>query len=555
MADRAWSYRLPPVKPPDSSRKEVPTPATIVHTEANSELAKFDVEYRLVLQCLGRLRQKWSSHQPTNTPPVPLRRAVAVKAAEEEVTDDFTIEVSIIRRSLLSMRRLAKESASYLHPAAERAEQLESAASSLLAENKHLQQLLLQKIHGSETPHGSFGRVDNVCRVQNSSPCVSMRVNTVSTLLNQLRVHDAPRAENIDGVTPVSQGSIQLPRNRGTHSALEPRSPTDAHSRQFRAKNQECFWAHVVRHLQHGKGDYDFMIDTTNSLYYRRLAFSREAAMYGVDPLSDAVFQLTKPSLVIRRLLPGEYHRPPQRLLPTSQRHRGVISFLGTNRLQTEFRNPAEGDIKVMVACSSTWGHSDPASLVDEKVTYFCTRNKEQQWVAVDFIDLVIIPHSYSFVSLHPILSGYYPRSWVLEASLDGRKWSILKSHVNDSSVTKQTPCALWKIGHCEEHLDVLGNEVAQSTPPSSALPDPFEDLQRSYYRHFRLRQTGPNSFGTDELQVTSIEIYGEVLAVAPFIPPPPPIRVKPHNFDTHWNEHWTLPADKGKVKGEKKKR
>ena len=70
-------------------------------------------------------------------------------------------------------------------------------------------------------------------------------------------------------------------------------------------------------------------------------------------------------------------------------------------------------------------------------------------------------------------------RHWVLEASSDGAAWTALRTHVNDTSLAAAGSTASWPLA-----------------------------ADRAY-RHFRVRQTGKNSFNVDLLMLSGFEIYG----------------------------------------------
>ena len=68
---------------------------------------------------------------------------------------------------------------------------------------------------------------------------------------------------------------------------------------------------------------------------------------------------------------------------------------------------------------------------------------------------------------------------------MDGLNWTTLKTHSNDSSINKALGTHSWEI-----------NGIT------------------SFYTQFRVRQTGRNSNGDDNLRCAGFEIYGELKAV-----------------------------------------
>eukprot|EP01062_Namystynia_karyoxenos_P008925 TRINITY_DN13154_c0_g1_i1.p1 TRINITY_DN13154_c0_g1~~TRINITY_DN13154_c0_g1_i1.p1 ORF type:complete len:793 (+),score=227.96 TRINITY_DN13154_c0_g1_i1:114-2381(+) len=85
--------------------------------------------------------------------------------------------------------------------------------------------------------------------------------------------------------------------------------------------------------------------------------------------------------------------------------------------------------------------------------------------------------------------------------------------------------------------LPCQGPESAHPDAP----PDPFEAGSRKYYRLFRIMQTGPNSFGSHQLQLTSLEIYGEIVGVSRFTAKAPPQPLPPRDSESlaHWHSEW----------------
>ena len=84
--------------------------------------------------------------------------------------------------------------------------------------------------------------------------------------------------------------------------------------------------------------------------------------------------------------------------------------------------------------------------------------------------------HGYSGVGLRL-------RSWQLQGSKDGTRWTTLDQHKDDDSLPAK--------GWCVAHWAVKG--------------------VKEEYQHFRIKQTGKNSGGGNVLSCAGIELYGKL--------------------------------------------
>ena len=213
--------------------------------------------------------------------------------------------------------------------------------------------------------------------------------------------------------------------------------------------------------------------------------------------------------------------------LPRRFRQRGVLEFLASDCFRGAWRNPYYQRV-VSVKVSSR--AAAPAALsalaarhVEEpelSVPFFCTKNAPGQWVEVDLAPAVLIPRAYSFASSHPIVSGAFPRSWRLEASLDGEAWTLLARHADEEAFSKLAPYATWQLPHGLA-ASAAAAAAATTTTGTGAEGGVGHGAGgggsgggSAYYRFFRLASEGPNSQGTDEFQLSCIELYGRVLCV-----------------------------------------
>ena len=132
---------------------------------------------------------------------------------------------------------------------------------------------------------------------------------------------------------------------------------------------------------------------------------------------------------------------------------------------------------------------------VDPHTPFFMTEDSPRQSVTIVFTKVVIVPTGYSIASTHPITGGLYPRSWILEASQDGNRWILLRSHRDEESLNRFCATFYW---------DLQVPKITQNN--------------RGYFQYFRLTQTGPNANGTNNFCISSFEVYGKVMHVEPLV-------------------------------------
>mmetsp|Transcript_4271 Transcript_4271/g.15743 ORF Transcript_4271/g.15743 Transcript_4271/m.15743 type:complete len:509 (-) Transcript_4271:75-1601(-) len=157
----------------------------------------------------------------------------------------------------------------------------------------------------------------------------------------------------------------------------------------------------------------------------------------------------------------------------------GVIYYIGSGGGAREWSNPAEdGRIAVTRSSDGTGRAIDAAGRVGTK-SY--TDGVPNSWWQFDLGPTrTVLPSRYTLRHGSKQNTNVL-RSWILEASNDGRDWTLLKAHKND------------------ETLHGTGFATASW---------PIEDADQAF-RHFRVRQTGPNSTGDDYLVLSGFELYG----------------------------------------------
>ncbi|TPP56301.1 HECTD1 protein [Fasciola gigantica] len=117
-------------------------------------------------------------------------------------------------------------------------------------------------------------------------------------------------------------------------------------------------------------------------------------------------------------------------------------------------------------------------------------------WFAVD-LGLQLIPTAYSMAYLREAENfnvSVAPKNWNLEASNDGIHWTVLREHVNDTSIHPLSGSrAAWS-------LVMDCDEVSAGA-------------KQNGYRFFKIQSTGTNSSGSCELAIGGLEFYGTVCA------------------------------------------
>ncbi|XP_032238620.1 repetitive organellar protein [Nematostella vectensis] len=160
---------------------------------------------------------------------------------------------------------------------------------------------------------------------------------------------------------------------------------------------------------------------------------------------------------------------------------RGVLYWLGTNGGLTEWKNPGEAGLVTITR--SSYGHGKATDAADRRPSWCSTSNKPNQWWKIDFGDKrTVVANGYRLRHGWSGNAGAL-RHWVLEGSMDGRRWLLLKQHENDDSLNSAYASGYWKL----------------------------ENITTGY-RFVRVRQTGPNSTGTNALRLCGFEVYGKIV-------------------------------------------
>jgi hypothetical protein len=303
---------------------------------------------------------------------------------------------------------------------------------------------------------------------------------STTPLTTQASLESTPTAQPL-ALTPARKS---LPPMEGvkvkTSTAFDERQKINAQAQvqkrkklleiqSLRKRAEAGLWGSLLTVLNHADGDYKLILDPVE-VTARSGSLLDEARLFGLVSLGSALTSKSQPLVTIRGV-PLPPNQPPlaeDRVLPA-----GVIRYL------------MQRSLPVVPAASSKWGNFTTKSIVDWNLKPFMTANLQGSSVTIDFGGAVVRPCAYGFASIHNILPGYFPRSWSLLGSLDGVSWSVVREHTNDNAFAGRIPSCLFDI------------------PDSDVV-----------CRSLRIESTGPNSFGTDELQVSSFEVYGSIMLV-----------------------------------------
>ena len=163
-----------------------------------------------------------------------------------------------------------------------------------------------------------------------------------------------------------------------------------------------------------------------------------------------------------------------------SKRLEGIVNFL-----MTAFRKASHGrPVHVTassVVCPGDCYHPRNVATFAYSSPIFMSKDEPDSWVCYDFINFRVIPTSYSVRSISSGPGSAHPKSWVIEVSNDRYTWT--------------------EIDRRENSQELNGKYKTRNFAISPVLSECF--------RFIRLRQTGPNHKGTNELTIVSLELFG----------------------------------------------
>lgn len=170
----------------------------------------------------------------------------------------------------------------------------------------------------------------------------------------------------------------------------------------------------------------------------------------------------------------------------------GVIFWIGSQGGTESFQNPTP--TRGMTCSMSSTEQGTPDMLTSRTPAQLYTSNVQNSTIALDLgDDHLLTPNHYTI--RHGFQSAnYYPRNWLFEGSADGQAWECLRTHTTDTTINSIQGTGSFAI-------DITEVESKQDAEPK--------------YRHFRMKNTGPDHSNSNYLMICGIEIYGQLYTKA----------------------------------------
>lgn len=236
-----------------------------------------------------------------------------------------------------------------------------------------------------------------------------------------------------------------------------------------------------------------YLINPANTILYEKVEFSNVSANAIKDFLD--VFNVNDMTNETWRLL--SFRLEQEIIKPTKQklnaRYNGIsIPFKENgefNGIINYLRNNIKASIYDIINITASSGNNNKFgnpknSIIFEDLSKdFRTNNSGDVWICFDFKSYRIIPSNYSIRSYNFGKDYPHPRSWVIEGSNDGEKWTI---------IDEQKDCSF-----------LNGQNLVHTFTIQNSNCDKFQFI--------RLRQTGPNWENNRQLSFNSIEFYGKL--------------------------------------------
>eukprot|EP01084_Bolivina_argentea_P310195 536723_1 len=161
----------------------------------------------------------------------------------------------------------------------------------------------------------------------------------------------------------------------------------------------------------------------------------------------------------------------------------GILYWLGTDKNRREWRDPViHGDVRVFSNAKLGSRSESIKSILGLNCFRFCTENKQNSWIIIDFYNISIYPTHY-LLQHYKINNKFCLRNWYLEGYYNG-EWIKLSVHINDTHLNKPGDMYKW--------------EIPRHT-----------NRDKKLFSRFRIFQFGVNSSDTYCLALSRFEIYG----------------------------------------------
>lgn len=214
----------------------------------------------------------------------------------------------------------------------------------------------------------------------------------------------------------------------------------------------------------------------------------------GIDQAHDLERERAAEALALARFrkLPG-FGQPvpgmdlvPEQPYPAEGFDRnGAVYYFGTDFWTQPFDNPGRrGKLIVNSSPLANQSPSEPAWAITGRDCVRCvTTPSKDSWFTVDFVRYTIRPTHYA-LRHYASFDREALRNWVFEGSNNGKKWTALSKHVNDSSLYRKGQVHVFPVRKA-----------------------------KNSYRMFRVQMTGPNSNNNLFMALSGFEVYAGLAA------------------------------------------
>lgn len=184
----------------------------------------------------------------------------------------------------------------------------------------------------------------------------------------------------------------------------------------------------------------------------------------------------------------------------------GALYYLGTNGGTKIWQNPHT--IGQVQAFASSIGFGQVQDLVGRKCVNLRTLNEPFSFFGIDFGEgRKIRPTCYTIMNRNS--STHVLMNWHFEGSNDKLNWTILDRRV-------YMPDQMETGGFQQEYVDEELLESLcqkQGTNTWGIDQNVYQDITDEGFRFFRIIQISPNSSGSDNLALSCVEIYGQIVS------------------------------------------
>ena len=161
----------------------------------------------------------------------------------------------------------------------------------------------------------------------------------------------------------------------------------------------------------------------------------------------------------------------------------GILYAIGSQGDLRPWQNPAKLKLVLMTRSTDMFGHAN--MMAGREPVHSSSLEQARQWVMIDFGPLrKVVPSQYTLMGNGESNEDQI-RSWWLQASKDGKVWRLLSEHEKDESIKMKGGTATW----------------------------PCQNMNKDWYRFFRIIQTDRNASHHHTLVLSAIEIYGLLIS------------------------------------------